>query len=82
MQEGFIAVELSSLDAEYFLLFQKYCKKIQQLMSTEPISAFELKDGSIEIHCDSGGHWKNVKVTKNNYPQNYTGYPQTESIDK
>ncbi|MEK6878903.1 MAG: hypothetical protein AABY22_04810 [Nanoarchaeota archaeon] len=60
-----IIIELNPLDAEQFILFQKHYKKINHLID---YGAFELKDGSIEIHCNSSGDWKNIRIIKNNYP--------------
>lgn len=63
MEEATI-IELTPLMAEQWIEFQKNYSKFITLFYD---GAFDLKDGSIEIHVDSGGHWKNVVTRRNHH---------------
>lgn len=65
MQEEYVIIELSQADAQAFILFQKYYKKIKYLIEK---GAFDHADGSVQIHINGQGRWRNVVLVKNNYP--------------
>jgi len=52
MPKGYVAVELSELDAEQFLLFQKYYNQFREM---EAEGVFDVRGGSAIIDFDESG---------------------------
>lgn len=64
---AYTTIQLSSKDAMEFVKFQKHYALVELLDS---LGAFEIKNGSVEIHFDSMGQIGSVDVHRHFRPKN------------
>ena len=71
MSNAYQTIELSPLDAEYYIQFQKHYQNIRALLDEK---VFELKGGKVILDIDLSGMIKKIEKRSFAYPHNIKRY--------